>query len=118
MTKASGILVGIDPKLRIDGVDVSFLAVGVLHQRDPFPGGHRWWLGLQGPGADGLLEAPRGKHSPPSEEDARRVLRSLDLFLQQFPRENVLFLLNNVDLVETEEGRIHLAGVCSPIVPS
>ena len=110
-------LFGIDVVLRIDGHLRSLAEVTVLFQRDPYPGGHRFFLGLEGPSADRLLtDLPSGDFRPPQEDQARRVLDALNIFLLRFPREGVVMLLNNVDHMVVERGRVHISGVCSPIV--
>ena len=114
---ASADLLGIDTVLRIDGRLRLLTEVGVLFQRDPYPGGHRFFLGFEGPKAEKiLLEPPVGRFSPPVEDHARQILSSLSLFLLRIPRDGVVILLNSVDDLTVARGRIHITGVCSPIV--
>jgi hypothetical protein len=110
-------ILGIDVLLRIDGHVRSLAEVEAFHQRDPYPGGHRFFLGFQGPEAEQILTGVSlGSFNPPSEDQARRVLAALSMFLQRVPREGVVLLLNTVDELTAERGRVHIAGVCSPIV--
>jgi len=110
-------LLGIDTVLRIDGHLRSLTEVDARFQRDPYPGGHRFFLGFEGPKAEKiLLDLSMGRFSPPAEEYARRILSSLSLFLLRLPRDGVVILLNSVDDLTVERGRIHISGVCSPIV--
>jgi hypothetical protein len=112
-------LLGIDVLLRIDGHVRSLTEVDALFQRDPYPGGHRFFLGLEGPKADQiLLDVASGRFQPPTEDQARRVLSSLNIILQRVPREGVVILLNSVDDLLVERGRVHVSGTCSPIVAS
>jgi len=60
--------------------------------------------------------AEGGNFSGSAEEYARRILSSLSLFLLRLPRDGVVILLNSVDDLTVERGRIHISGVCSPIV--
>ena len=110
-------LLGIDVLLRIDGHLRALTDVDALFQRDPYPGGHRFFLGFEGPKVERLLtDLPSGRFKPPVEDLARRVLSSLGLFLQRTPRQGAIVLLNNVDDLLVERGRIHIIGVCSPIL--
>lgn len=109
-------LLGIDVMLRIDGHIRQLTDVEAFFQRDPYPGGHRFFLGFEGPTAERILwgVAP-GSFTPPTEDQARRVISSLNVFLQRVPRQGVVMLLNNVDVLVIDRGRVHMSGVCSPI---
>ena len=110
-------LLGIDVLLRVDGHVRSLLDVEALFQRDPHPGGHRYFLGFEGPQAERLLlGVSQTRSAPPTEDEARRVLGSLQMFLQRVPRDNVVMLLNSIDTLVVEKGRIHISGICSPLV--
>jgi len=110
-------LIGIDVVLRIDGHIRQLTDVDVFFQRDPYPGGHRFFLGMEGPRAERVLfgVAP-GRFKPPTEDHARRVMSSLAIFLQRVPRGGAVMLLNAVDDLLVEKGRIHISGICSPIL--
>lgn len=114
---ASADLLGIDVTLRIDGHLRLLADVNTLFQRDPYPGGHRFFLGLQGPKAEKIfLDIPLGRFTPPTEEVARRALSSLGLFLVRLPRDGVEVLLNSIDDLVVERGRVQISGICSPIL--
>ena len=111
-------LLGIDVLLRIDGHVRSLTDVEALFQHDPYPGGHRFFLKLEGPTAERIFpDLALGRFQPPAEDQVRRALSSLQIFLQRLPREGVVMFLNTVDDMLLERGRVHLSGVCSPIIP-
>ena len=112
-------LLGIDILLRIDGHIRSLTDVAVFFQRDPHPGGHRFFFGLEGPTAEQIVvDVAPGRFQPPSDDQALRVLSSLNVLLQRLPREGVVTLLNSVDDLLVERGRVHVSGICSTIVAS
>lgn len=96
---------------------MSLSRLQVLPQGDPFPGGHRYRLQVQGTEAAnalGGLELGRRENLPRSE--ASRLLHDIDWLVGKVadvPRESGFFL-NSVAALDVQASAVTVEGECSP----
>jgi uncharacterized DUF497 family protein len=89
--------------------------VWIHPQRDPFPGGHRFWVHVDGADLGSRFQLDRDLLLP----DASDWLSRLDSIWpgsDLLPGETFDFVLNSIDKIERVNTGLSFAGVCSPFV--
>lgn len=93
--------------------------MGFLQQRDPFPGGHTYWLQLTTAG--GLPPKDlRNLSRVLSLADAGQILHAVEWELSRMGYQSTgyAYFINTLEQVESDERSISIAGVCPPVTRS
>jgi len=103
--------------LEIDGAPVELKLVNGLHQREPFPGGHRYKLVVTATSGRRALESlDNGSYKGGVEAlDVQGCFMELNAAAgeSEAPRQ---YLLNSIERAEVTDKRAEIEGVCSPVV--
>jgi hypothetical protein len=105
----------------IDGARIEPNFVVALHQKRPFPGGHRYRLRAEEPRLGERSALPLGSHSRFSEAETNSLFLLLSILLEKVHRVDrrpAAFLVNSIETATVTRDSVEVEGVCSPFVAS
>jgi hypothetical protein len=106
--------------ISVDGAIRDQRTIWAHQQDDPYPGGHRYEVVLQGGSTlDHLRGLPLDVTTRLPSDEAHTFLQRIYLTFDS-PEEGIPweFVLNTVDTVRTKDGAVLISGECSPFLRS